>query len=325
MIKRICRLTKSYKGGGYCVAGVDFDTKRFIRLVKSEDPEQDSLTNEIMSYSVLHNFDFGQLQSSQPINCFDVVDAEVIRPIPINCQTENYLIDTSIPLKFINSIPADDALKLISPEESELIICNKNNKLNPSEIKNIDRSLFLYYVENLTFQIFQNEYGSWKNTCSFIYNGNLYDSISMTDPRYRHSENNGITIAKAAVIMSLPVRAAADGFFYKFVANVIELNDNTMMPTSKTDKSRFVKLDLASSNYVAWGDDASELKATCPKLINISDTMPIVSIDIRNIKMVSARLSHFNVSHKIYSNEKCIYEKLFFNNRYDEFINTNKR
>ena len=59
MIKQICILTKSYKHGGYCVAGIDINTKEWIRLVNSDNPnaytEKDKLpviTKSTLEYSV---------------------------------------------------------------------------------------------------------------------------------------------------------------------------------------------------------------------------------------------------------------------------------
>ena len=48
MIKQICILTKSYKHGGYCVAGIDVNNNEWIRLVNSDNPANDEIRKEQM-------------------------------------------------------------------------------------------------------------------------------------------------------------------------------------------------------------------------------------------------------------------------------------
>ena len=92
MKKQICILTKSYKHGGYCVAGIDIETKEWIRLVNSDNPNTDDIGKEQL------------VLNGKIIDCLDVLEYDFIKNIPNLCQTENWLLNNSISPKFIKSI-----------------------------------------------------------------------------------------------------------------------------------------------------------------------------------------------------------------------------
>ena len=92
MIRQICILTKSYKHGGYCVAGVDINTKEWIRFVNSDNPNTDEIRKEQM------------ILGCKSIECLDVIECGFIKHIPNNCQVENWLLNTSVKPRFIKSL-----------------------------------------------------------------------------------------------------------------------------------------------------------------------------------------------------------------------------
>ena len=82
MIKQICILTKSYKHGGYCVAGIDLETGEWIRLVASDDLDTNEIPKSFMLYS-----DF------TPCKPLDVVSVDIIEELPGDIQPENVLVN----------------------------------------------------------------------------------------------------------------------------------------------------------------------------------------------------------------------------------------
>ena len=99
MIKQICILTKSYKNGGYCVAGIDLNTKKWVRLVSSEDSK-----NEIPCYYMN--------KKDNDIDVLDVIEVNLLKNIVNGCQRENYLIDIGVPLKTIGKMSIEEVVSL---------------------------------------------------------------------------------------------------------------------------------------------------------------------------------------------------------------------
>lgn len=74
MRKKVILLTKSLKNGGYCVAGIDYYTGQWIRLVSGNQETKGALEKCGVPYKPL-----------------DIVIVDNITPMPIQYQPENYL------------------------------------------------------------------------------------------------------------------------------------------------------------------------------------------------------------------------------------------
>ena len=75
-------LTKSSKNGGYCVAGIDVNNSKWVRLVSSDIESHGALFNQDMQY-----------RNNTFCNLLDVVRVPVLRKDPSEHQPENILID----------------------------------------------------------------------------------------------------------------------------------------------------------------------------------------------------------------------------------------
>ena len=250
MIKQICILTKSYKHGGYCVAGIDINTKEWIRLVNSDNPNTDEIRKEQM------------FLNGKSIECLDVVEYDFIKNIPNSCQTENWLLNISLKPKYIKSMSIEELANIIKIENDDFFIFNNANLLNENEISNIKRSLYIFHVQNLKIEAATYEsYGEirFRYKCSFDYKDNQYTNISLTDPIYRDVAQDGTNLSNALIIASLPCIPYNDNLFYKFVAKIIPIDeqlatyiesineDNVSVSnilTNSNIKSPFVKFDL---------------------------------------------------------------------------------
>ena len=87
-IQFIC-LADSYKNGGHCIAGKRTDTLQWIRPVSRN--VEDGLSNSQISYE----------DGSYP-RLLDIIEIEVIKPVPCFHQTENWLFDENIKWKKID-------------------------------------------------------------------------------------------------------------------------------------------------------------------------------------------------------------------------------
>lgn len=215
MIKQICILTKSYKHGGYCVAGIDVSTREWIRLVNSDNPNTDEIRKEQM------------FLNGKSIECLDVIEYDFIKNIPNSCQTENWLLNTSVKPKYIRSISIEELANIIKIEKDDFFIFNNANLLDENEISSIKRSLYIFHVQNLKIEATTYEsYGEirFRYKCLFDYKNNQYANISLTDPVYRDVAQDGTNISNALIIASLPCVPYNDNLFYKFVAKIIPIN-----------------------------------------------------------------------------------------------------
>ena len=218
MIKRICILTKSYKNGGYCVAGIDIDNKKFVRLVNSDDPTNDEIKKEQM------------FLDEKSIECLDVVEFDFIKNIPNSCQTENWLLNKTNKPKFIKSFTLEVLIDLLKFDNDNYFILNNGSALSAVEIAKLNRSLFVYYVQNLKIDATTYEsFGEirFRYKCSFEYNNKIYTNISLTDPAYRDMSQDGMILENALIVASLPCVPYNDNLYYKFVAKIFPIEDQT--------------------------------------------------------------------------------------------------
>ncbi len=261
MIKQICILTKSYKHGGYCVAGIDLKTKQWVRLVNSDNPITDEIRKEQM------------FVNGRSIECFDVFEFDFINNIPNSCQNENWLLNNLVTPKFIKTLSLEEIADILELDNDEFFILNTANSLTEIEVSKVNRSLFVFHVQNLKIEATSYEYYGeirFKYKCTFDYKGNKYINISLTDPIYRDVLQDGLNLADALIIASLPCIPYNDGSFYKFVAKIIPIDKHisSYMESAKNNglSSPFVKYDLVVQTQQTPGvvlfENYEQLKAS---------------------------------------------------------------
>lgn len=203
-------LTKSYKNGGYCVAGINLDTQSWIRFVSSDVTTHGAITDRDMQYD-----------SFLVCKPFDVVRVPVLRYCPATLQPENYLIDRSKRWEKLGTMSLDEVLEIYPFDNDIFIFKNTWSYLNPVDAIDIDHSLVMVRVYDL--QINHDFQGSpaYKK-CAFSYRGNQYYFMSITDPEYRHSEPT-IFIGDAILIISIPEAPDNNNRLYKCVSKIIPI------------------------------------------------------------------------------------------------------
>lgn len=278
MIKQICILTKSYKHGGYCVAGIDINTKQWVRIVNSNNPENDEIKKDQM------------LLNGHSIECFDIIEYDFIKNIPNSCQTENWLLNNAYNPKFIKAITLEQLVNFVKIEKDDLFIFNDSNLLNIDEISEIHRSLYIFHVSNL--QIDATTYESngkikFRYKCSFDYNGKSYTNISLTDPVYRDLSQDGQNLKESLIVASLPCIPYSDNLYYKFVAKIIPIDEDILFYITNSNEeitnvqrnninSPFVKFDLAIKTQQTPGkvlfENYEQLKANITNGVSFYST-----------------------------------------------------
>lgn len=214
MEKEIIILTKSWKNGGYCVAGIDIKTKILVRLVSDDEK----------SYGALSDMNM-KTKNGEKINPLDLVKISIVNETPTKLQPENILINVNIPWEKIKSY--NNIIEVIKDYKFEDLNCDDyifydtSSYITMENIDKINKSLMLVLVDDLYFLKKENK----KTKAFFYYKGQKYDEISVTDPDYSNKlpENK---IKKAILVVSLPsnpISTDTGKRYYKFVAKVFEL------------------------------------------------------------------------------------------------------
>jgi hypothetical protein len=204
MRKEIVLMTKSLKDRGYCVAGIDLQTKQWIRLVSSTDG--DAIEKEVLD--------------NDKIQELDTIKVEVIKPTPHKCHTEDWLLDLTAPIIKTGSLSLDQVIKLRPLDNNATLYGNTKGELTADEIKLQKHSLEMVSVSNVIFDTAMKGDGRNHHHITFNYNGSKHD-CSLTDPKVRNEKLDGFPIPKAYLIVSIPKDPYGENETYKkFVAKI---------------------------------------------------------------------------------------------------------
>lgn len=208
MKRKVAILTKSSKFKGFCVAGIDLDTGEWVRFV----------SDDIQTHGALSRYDITYEDGSicKPL---DVVLVDVLEAVPLEHQSENYLIDPSKYWQRIGTCELSDVFEVHSPEVQPYLYGNLSPFVNGTEIEQIGYSLTLIKVSSFTINQTTNMDGKPKTKASFIYNGKWYSNMAVTDPSY-YSVPNGTKFANAYLVVSLPATPFPGDCYYKFLAQI---------------------------------------------------------------------------------------------------------
>ena len=172
MNKTAVILTKSYKNGGYCVAGIDVNTGGWIRFVSSNMATHGAVTEEMMSY-----------KDNSCCKIGDIVKVQVIGPAPTPHQPENYLIDEDYYWKKEGEMNLDGLLNLHNCENAyyPFIFQDSWSYIEDNALGEVDQSLVMVEVSQLTINPVYNG-APVTGKCEFLYRGHWYKYMSVTDP-----------------------------------------------------------------------------------------------------------------------------------------------
>lgn len=168
---KVLILANSTKHGGRCVAGKFMGNKEWIRLTKNG---ADAVpTNEALNYPVLSVLTFAGI--SRP------------RVLEYPYQTENVMYSGVKVQSEVEEIYFDDYV-----DDVDTIFGSTESFVMEEEMNEHDFSLLFVKVTNL--RIYYKTYRDYNSSlkCSFRYNGNIYNEVSVTDCGYNERfEENG--------------------------------------------------------------------------------------------------------------------------------------
>lgn len=205
MQKDIIILTESDKNHGYCVAGIDIHTGRWVRLVSEDKDTDGALTLEDLTY-----------KNGERCKVLDCVSVPIIEKCRDQIQPENHLLDRSYYLEKISECSLRDVLKLHKPEVHDYILGkNEGHYVTERYVCNAGgKSLVLVEVRNL--RIYSNEDG--KKKADFYYNFRNYRNFPVTDREYYDKK---VIINSAILVISLTGKVYHEKYF-KCIAKIFE-------------------------------------------------------------------------------------------------------
>lgn len=208
MKREVAILTKSSKFGGFCVAGVDINTGEWVRFVSNDERTHGALSVFDITY-----------ENGKICKPLDIVSVDVVAPVPLPHQPENYLINSNEYWVKIGECTLFDVLGMHPAETWPFIYGNLNPYVAGREIDAIGHSLILVKVSSLLISQTTNMCNKPKTKASFIYNRNWYNNMSVTDPQF-YSIQNGTRFSNAYLVISLPDTPFPEDCYYKFVAQI---------------------------------------------------------------------------------------------------------
>lgn len=209
MQKTVIILTKSLKNGGYCVAGIDYYTGQWIRLVSGNQDRKGALEKWQVPYKPL-----------------DIVVIDNITPMPIRYQPENYLIEEPCNIEEfyawwkVGECDISKVAKRYANNANKYIFYNNNVHFCKEEVVDVEHSLeFVEITQVVIYPKFNEVTKKTKTKADFIYNGIFYNGMSVTDPDYYGSQLN-LANKKVFGVFSAPAEPYDNGKYYKFLSKI---------------------------------------------------------------------------------------------------------
>lgn len=218
--KDILLLTKSAKNGGLCVAGIDIQTKQWIRLVSSDTESDGAISKQFMQkdrngYPIF----FSKTIAGHRISFPKVVRVWLKQACPNSAQKENFLIDETEKFYFLRKTDLDEIQKYT--DNDQFIYGNTSSFVEENELSFNGSSLKMFSVENLRIYRKTDAAGKHHSRASFCYNNLKYLDIRVTDGDF--FEIDDATFSKALIVVSLP-HETFNGKYYKFIAKIFPLS-----------------------------------------------------------------------------------------------------
>lgn len=212
MEKKIIILTKSKKHSGYCVAGIDYETGEWIRLVSSDLETEGAVPWEDL-----------QCSNGETLEVYDIIMCRLLRKCGTIVQPENCLYDETVKWKKVGKSNLDEVIKIHGYDSVEYVFENEDTKLPADWIFSGNPSLCLLKVKDAS--IWVKTFEDKKISLNFTYDDIQYKymSISQIDllNYYRNKTDASYPLGTVTVVFSLTDKYYWNGKYYKVVAQIL--------------------------------------------------------------------------------------------------------
>ncbi|MPQ30549.1 hypothetical protein E4V42_03740 [Clostridium estertheticum] len=215
MNKTVIILTKSRKYKNYCVAGIDFKTGEWVRLVS-----MDSTINHAVK-----KIDF-TYENGEEAEILDIVNIECLENKTNYYQPENWVYEEKYYWEKKGQVSIDDVKAKIKQIDDEYVFYNGEKNITKEFIETIPvaerYSLKLISPENA--KVYVKTYDRLKHYAVFDYNGVNYGTLGITDEVFNEgcSSEGWYKLENISFVLSLADIYPADNSHYKVIASVIE-------------------------------------------------------------------------------------------------------
>ena len=212
MEKKIIILTKSKKHSGYCVAGIDYETGEWIRLVSSDLETEGAVPCVDL-----------QCSNGETLEVYDIIMCRLLRKCGTIVQPENCLYDETVKWKKVGKSNLDEVIKIHGYDSVEYVFENEDTKLPADWIFSGNPSLCLLKVKDAS--IWVKTFEDKKISLNFTYDDVRYKymSISQIDllNYYRNKTDDSYPLGTVTVVFSLTDKYYWNGKYYKVVAQIL--------------------------------------------------------------------------------------------------------
>lgn len=212
MEKKIIILTKSKKHSGYCVAGIDYETGEWIRLVSSDLETEGAVPWEDL-----------QCSNGETLEVYDIIMCRLLRKCGTIVQPENCLYDETVKWEKVGKSNLDEVIKIHGYDSEEYVFENEDTKLPADWIFSGNPSLCLLKVKDAS--IWVKTFEDKKISLNFTYDDIQYKymSISQIDllNYYRNKTDDSYPLGTVTVVFSLTDKYYWNGKYYKVVAQIL--------------------------------------------------------------------------------------------------------
>lgn len=213
MEKKIIVLAKSRKHSGYCVAGIDYETGEWIRLVSSDVYTECAVPRK---HLVLDN---GHL-----LLVYDIIIVDIVKSVGTLIQPENYLYNEQRQWIYIGKSNLEQVIQKHKYDNPSFVFGSINNSLEAETDFNDSTSLLLLHIEG--GQIFIKTFEKQKIQLNFCYNNNSYSFFRITQEDlsrdYRIKADGFYPLISNSIVCSLTDIYKPTNKYYKLIAQFLE-------------------------------------------------------------------------------------------------------
>ncbi|ENZ02484.1 hypothetical protein HMPREF1092_01719 [Clostridium thermobutyricum] len=218
MEKEVIILTKSDKNGGYCVAGIDKENGKFIRLVSEDKDSNFALNDNDLIYEGEEN----------QVEIMDIIRVQLKGKQNCGYQPENYIIDDNYYIEKVGTATKKEISNYLMNQD--YIFYNASNFVHIEEIEKQLKKYSLIMFKVCELKLWIDRFKPHRITANFFHNGHEYSFIKITDhsltQKYHEkvlkSSPRPFILNNAILVMSLASDYKGIGEHYKIVANIIE-------------------------------------------------------------------------------------------------------
>lgn len=212
MEKKIIILTKSKKHSGYCVAGIDYETGEWIRLVSSDLKTEGAVPWKDLQYS-----------NGETLEVYDIIMCRLLRKCGTIVQPENWLYDETVKWEKVGESNLDEVIKIHGYDSVDYVFENEDTKLPADWIFSGTPSLCLLKVKNAS--IWVKTFEDKKISLNFTYDDIQYKYMRISQINllndYRNKTDDSYPLGTVTVVFSLTDKYYRNGKYYKVVAQIL--------------------------------------------------------------------------------------------------------